>query len=103
MSFSVSSSIEHSGAVVVTVRGTVEHATIAGLCDTINHDVEQHRPAFVYVDLRYVTYIDTAAVGVLDACRRSARTGGTDVVLRNASTAVDRTLQLSGMFGPHRA
>ncbi|MDG6108714.1 STAS domain-containing protein [Dactylosporangium aurantiacum] len=99
MSFSVSSSIEHSGAVVISVRGTVEHTTVASLCDTINHDVEQHRPAFVYVDLQYVTYIDAAAVGALDACRRSARNGGTSVLLRNASAAVDRTLQLSGMFG----
>ncbi len=99
MNFSVGSSIEHSAAMVVTVRGTVEHATIAALCDTINHVVEQHRPPCVYIDLQYVTYIDTTAVGALDACRRSAANGGTSVVLRNASAAVDRTLQLSGMFG----
>ncbi|MEV0570833.1 STAS domain-containing protein [Dactylosporangium sp. NPDC050588] len=95
MTFSVSSSIEHSGAVVVTVRGTVEHTTIGSLCDTINHIVDQQRPALVNIDLQSVTYIDTTAVGALDACRRSARSGGTDVVLRNASPAVDRTLRMS--------
>ena len=101
MSASVSTSMEHDGTVVVTVRGTVEHATIEPLCDTINYVVEQHRPAFVHVDLQFVTDIDAAAVGALDACRRSAHNGGTSVVLRNASAAVDRTLQTSGMFGDH--
>ncbi len=95
MSFSVSSSIEHSGAVVVTVRGTVEHTTIGSLCDTINHIVDQQRPALVNIDLQSVTYIDAAVVGALDACRRSARYAGTHVVLRNASDAVHRTLRMS--------
>lgn len=99
MSVSVSTSIEHSGAVVVTVRGAVEHTTVEPLCDTINYVVDQHRPALVHVDLQFVTYIDTAAVGALDACRRSARNGGTTVVLRNASAAVGRSLQTAGMFG----
>ncbi|MEV0132540.1 STAS domain-containing protein [Dactylosporangium sp. NPDC050688] len=95
MSFSVSSSVEHSDAVVVTVRGTVEHTTIGSLCDTINDIVDQRRPALVNIDLRSVTYIDAAVVGALDACQRSARYAGTSVVLRNASDAVDRTLRMS--------
>ncbi|MDG6110385.1 STAS domain-containing protein [Dactylosporangium aurantiacum] len=86
---------------VITVRGTIEHATIAPLCDTINYVVEQHRPATVHIDLQFVTYIDATAVSALDACRRSARNGGTSVVLRSASAAVERTLQTSGMFSDH--
>jgi anti-anti-sigma factor len=101
VSASFSTGIEHNGTVVITVRGTVEHAVITPLCDTINHVVEQHRPALVHVDLQFVTYIDAAAVGALDACRRSARNGGTNVALRNANAAVGRTLQTSGTFGDH--
>ncbi|MDG6108701.1 STAS domain-containing protein [Dactylosporangium aurantiacum] len=101
MSFSVDARIEHGGVVVVIVHGTVEHTTIAPLCDTINHVVEQHRPPSVHIDLQFVTYVDAAAVGALDACRRTARNRGTTIVLRNASAAVHRTLQRSGMFDHH--
>jgi anti-sigma B factor antagonist len=98
MTVSVSTRIEHSGVVVVAVRGAVEHTAITLLCDTISHVVDQHRPAFVHVDLGLVTYIDAAAVAALDACRRGARNGGTSLVLRNASADVQRSLQTLGMF-----
>ena len=55
----------------------------------------------MHVDLQFVAYLDATAVGALDTCRRSARNGGTSVVLRNAGAVVDRTLQTSGMFGVH--
>jgi anti-sigma B factor antagonist len=98
MTVSVTTSIEHNGVVVVAVRGAVEHTATTLLCDTINHVVDQHRPAFVHVDLGLATYIDAATVAALDACRRSARNGGTSLILRNASADIQRSLDTSGMF-----
>lgn len=97
MSLSIGTSIEWTGAVVVTVRGSLEHGGAVRVSEAVSAAVDQHRPDVIHVDLGLVTYVDPIGAAALVATGRSAGNGGTRVVLRNPTAEVARSLRSTGL------
>jgi anti-anti-sigma factor len=75
---------------ILTVSGELDIGSTL-ITSTVRRD-----PSIRVIDLRGVTFIDAAGLGVLcDAIRRSAP----DVVIRNPSPCVERLLALVGLDG----
>ena len=97
MNLSIETSVEHSGVVVVVVRGAIEHDRLGAFAAAVDAALHRHRPVELHMDLGLVTYMEAAAVGVLAECRRRAASGGARLVVRHASPPVRRLLDVSGV------
>jgi anti-anti-sigma factor len=97
MHLSVTVNVAPDGAVVVSVRGEVDHANAGELRTTIESVLTTQRPHAIRVDLGLVTFIDSGAIGSLVAAHRMAQAGGAGLVVTNASPFVGRQLWVSGV------
>lgn len=97
MHLSVTVNVAPDGAVVVSVRGEVDHANAGELRSTIESVLSTQRPHTIRVDLGLVTFIDSGAIGSLVAAHRMAQAGGAGLVVTNASPFVSRQLAVSGV------
>jgi anti-anti-sigma factor len=97
MSLSVTVNVAPDGAVVLSVRGEVDHANAAELRHAIESVLTDRRPYLIRVDLGLVTFIDSGAIGSLVAAHRIAHAGGAGLAVSNASPFVSRQLTVSGV------
>jgi anti-sigma B factor antagonist len=83
---------------VITVRGEVDLASAPQLAGAMSELIDRGHTR-VAVDLGAVEFIDSTGLGVLVGSLRRLREGGGDLVLRAASPAVVRILELTGLDG----
>jgi anti-sigma B factor antagonist len=93
--FSIS---EDTDPPVLTVRGEVDLASAPKLAAAITELMDRGYTN-VAVDLGSVEFIDSSGLGVLVGSLRRLREDGGDLVLRAASPAVTRILELTGLDG----
>jgi|SRR3954452_21760334 len=90
------------GAIVFDVRGTLDAATVDSLRRALVGTLHAERPVAMIVDLTFVTFMDSMAIGALVTGFHAARATGTRFTLRNPSEFVHRQLRVTGlteMFG----
>jgi anti-anti-sigma factor len=97
MTMSITVNVVSSGVTVVSVRGEIDHSTARQLKDRLHEIVVGSRPSQVNVDLGLVTFLDSAAVGVLVAAQRDAAAEGARLVINQASPFVHRQLTIAGV------
>lgn len=97
MTVSIGTSVELSGGLVITVRGSLVHGGAVRLSEAVSAAVDQHRPYVLYIDLGLVTNVDPVGAAALAATRRSAMNSGTRVVMRNPTAEVARSLRMGGL------
>jgi anti-anti-sigma factor len=83
---------------VITVRGEVDLASAPQLAGAMSELIDRGHP-YLAVDLGAVEFIDSSGLGVLVGSLRRLRDQGGDLVLRAASPAVVRILELTGLDG----
>jgi len=83
---------------VMTVRGEVDLASAPKLAAAMSELMDRGH-THVAVDLGPVEFIDSSGLGVLVGALRRLREQGGDLVLRAASPAVVRILELTGLDG----
>jgi anti-sigma B factor antagonist len=93
--FSIS---EDTDPPVLTVRGEVDLASAPKLAAAMTELMDRGYTN-VAVDLGSVEFIDSSGLGVLVGSLRRLRDDGGDLVLRAASPAVTRILELTGLDG----
>ncbi|HEY1633414.1 MAG TPA: STAS domain-containing protein [Acidimicrobiales bacterium] len=93
--FSIS---EDTDPPVLTVRGEVDLASAPKLAAAITELMDRGNTNLA-VDLGSVEFIDSSGLGVLVGSLRRLREDGGDLVLRAASPAVTRILELTGLDG----
>lgn len=94
---SVTVTMGSDGAVVLSVRGEVDHANADELREVVRRVVMHRRPHTVRVDLGLVTFMDSGAVGALVSAHRVAAAEGARLVVSNASPFVSRQLTIAGV------
>lgn len=97
MHLSVTVNVAPDGAVVLSVRGEVDHANAGELRAAIESVLSAQRPHLVRVDLGLVTFIDSGAIGSLVGAHRMAQAGGAGLAVTNASPFVSRQLTVAGV------
>jgi len=97
MTISITVNVISTGEAVVSVRGEIDHSNAKTLRDELHAVVVGRRPAVVRVDLGLVTFLDSAAVGVLVAAQRDAAAEGARLVVGQASPFVQRQLTIAGV------
>lgn len=97
MHLSVTVNVAPDGAVVLSVRGEVDHANAGELRTAIESVLTAQRPHTIRVDLGLVTFIDSGAIGSLVGAHRVAQAGGAGLVVTNASPFVSRQLTVAGV------
>jgi anti-sigma B factor antagonist len=85
-----------SEACTLRLAGEVDVATVEGVLGEADRCLESGLPV-LEVDMAAVTFIDSSGLGALVSIRNKARDQGTEVVLRNVSSASRRLLELSGL------
>ncbi|HEX6476067.1 MAG TPA: STAS domain-containing protein [Acidimicrobiales bacterium] len=83
---------------VLTVRGEVDLASAPKLAAAMTELMDRGHTN-VALDLGSVEFIDSSGLGVLVGSLRRLREDGGDLVLRAASPAVTRILELTGLDG----
>jgi anti-sigma B factor antagonist len=83
---------------VLTVRGEVDLASAPKLAAAMTELMDRGYTR-VAIDLGSVEFIDSSGLGVLVGSLRRLREDGGDLVLRAASPAVTRILELTGLDG----
>jgi anti-sigma B factor antagonist len=83
---------------LLTVRGEVDLASAPKLAAAMTELMDRGYTQ-VAVDLGSVEFIDSSGLGVLVGSLRRLREDGGDLVLRAASPAVTRILELTGLDG----
>ena len=83
---------------VMTVRGEVDLASAPKLAAAMTELIDRGY-SHVAVDLGAVEFIDSSGLGVLVGSLRRLREQDGDLVLRAASPAVARILELTGLDG----
>jgi anti-sigma B factor antagonist len=84
-----------SAAPVLRLRGEHDAATAPGLARTLNRAARMHTD--LVVDLRAVTFLDAASIGVLVAAREGLSADGHLLSLRAPSRAARRVVSLCGL------
>lgn len=82
---------EVDGNPMVTLSGRFTYGGAAKMHDIIANWDFDRRPS-ITVDLRYVTFIDSTAIGMLFLLSKRARDAGGSLTLINASASVRKTL-----------
>jgi anti-anti-sigma factor len=98
MTLSIGTSVDLTGGLVITARGSLDDGGAVRLSEAVSAAVDRHRPDVVHLDLGQVTDVDPIGAAALEASRRSAVNGGTRVVLRNPTAEVARSLQTTGLM-----
>ena len=88
-----------SAGCTVSVSGEVDSATAPGLRGCLLEVLARPGTTTVEVDLRGVTFLDSAGLSALATAHRSAQAGGRDLRMRCGTTrAVARPLQITGLW-----
>ena len=85
--------------------GDIDVATAGPLREELLALVEAEQPEHLVIDLRDVTFMDSAGLSVLIRVRKQQLQHGGDVTVVNPSPRVDRILKITGLdvafaFGP---
>jgi len=88
-----------TSSVLVAVSGDVDSSTAPGLTGAVSEALARPGVAEVVVDLRGVTFLDSAGLCALARAHREALRCGRVVLLRVGDTrAVVRPLQMTGLW-----
>jgi len=83
----------------VSVSGEVDSATAPGLRDCLLEVIDRPGSSTVEVDLRAVTFLDSAGLSALATAHRAAAAAGRRLQMRCGTTrAVVRPLQITGLW-----
>ena len=84
------------GCVIVEVRGEVDYGSAPALNQCLSAVLAVRAPAVV-LDLSRLTFLDCAALRVLEAAERRAPAHGTTLVLAAPRPTVARALKITGL------
>jgi anti-anti-sigma factor len=91
---------------VIELAGELDHAAVheAGLSEAVN-SYRSDEPLDVVLDLRGVTFLDSAGLAWLMLLRSTAALANRRVRLRGSSALVDKVLEMAGVqrYFPHEA
>jgi anti-sigma B factor antagonist len=88
-----------SSGTTVTVSGEVDSTTAPGLRNCLLEVMGRPGTGAVEVDLREVTFLDSAGLSALATAHRAAVAAGCDLHMRCGTTrAVVRPLQITGLW-----
>lgn len=87
-----------TAVVRMVVAGEVDSISCRQLQQTFTDAVRRHRPAAVVVDVRGVTFLDSAGIRTLVTCRDEAQQAGCDLALVEVPRMVYRVLSISGLL-----
>jgi len=89
-----------SAGSTVTISGEVDSSTAPGLRNCLLEVIARPGTSPVEVDLRGVTFLDSAGLSALATAHRAAQASGRVLAMRCGSTrAVVRPLQITGLLG----
>jgi anti-sigma B factor antagonist len=89
-----------SSGCTVSVTGEVDSTTAPGLRNCLLEVIERPGTTTVEVDLRGVTFLDSAGLSALATAHRAAVAAGRELRMRCGTTrAVVRPLQITGLWG----
>lgn len=86
----------HPGAVVVSVRGELDHHTAPELRAVLN-DVHQESPQTIVIDLHEVSLLASAGLAALIAAHDQAQPDTKVEMVATAATPVMRSVRLTGL------
>jgi anti-anti-sigma factor len=81
------------GGRLVALRGELDASTCRGLFEQLLGPPG----SLVVIDLCQLTFIDSSGLGVIHSARRTAITGGGDLVVCRPSAMVYRVLEITGL------
>jgi anti-anti-sigma factor len=94
-------SVDHDSAAATTrmvIAGEIDSVS----CDEVRAAVAQvlrtHRPEHIEMDLRDVTFLDSAGIKMLIQCQADARPVGCHITLTATSHPVYRILEITGLL-----
>ena len=83
----------------ITVSGEIDSSTAPGLRSCLIEVLTRPGTAEVEVDLRAVTFLDSAGLSALATAHRTAQSAGRQLLMRCGTTrAVRRPLQITGLL-----
>jgi anti-sigma B factor antagonist len=89
-----------SAGSTVCVTGEVDSTTAPGLRNCLLEVIARPGTTAVEVDLRGVTFLDSAGLSALATAHRAAQTAGRELHMRCGTTrSVVRPLQITGLWG----
>ena len=89
-----------SSGSTVTVTGEIDSTTAPGLRNCLVEVIARPGTAAVELDLRGVTFLDSAGLSALATAHRAAVAAGRELRMRCGTTrAVARPLQITGLWG----
>jgi anti-sigma B factor antagonist len=100
--------VAHDGDTAVvrlTVSGEVDGVSTAHLQNAFLSAVRRYQPGTIEMNVRGVTFLDSAGIRCLVQCQADARQVGCHITLVDTSPAVYRVLEISALldhFGIHR-
>jgi anti-anti-sigma factor len=89
----------HGDTITVTPEGDVSLETTPLLREVLRQVVESQEGGRIDVELRSVTFIDSAGIGVLVAARRAAAARDTELMLTDPGPMIRMVLQIAGLDG----
>lgn len=85
------------GAVSVTGHGEIDMTTVTTLTDTLDTVLFQESPQHIDVNLAEVTFMDSAGINALMACRAKATPAGCRITISHPRPVVQRVLVVTGV------
>jgi len=82
----------------ITVAGEVDAESADTVQEAVLDVLRGHRPQRIEMDLRAVTFLDSAGIRMLLQCSADARVSGSDFAVTAAHPAAYRVLQVSGLL-----
>jgi anti-sigma B factor antagonist len=95
------SSLSCDGTTTVLVSGELDIATTGQVRTYLEQVLGEPGTARVILDMRGVSFIAAAGIGLLAELRNMAALGGTELLLGDVSPAVTRLLALVGLAGQY--
>ena len=88
---------EHGDALVVILRGEIDHHCAVSVRTGVDDVLAASRPARVFLDLSGVDFMDSSGLGLIMGRFALVRRYGGKLAVADPSAAVLRMLQLAGM------
>jgi anti-anti-sigma factor len=85
------------GSVEISPRGEVDASNATTIRQAVEAALAEARPRRIRLDLREVTLLDSAGIGILVACHGAAAEHGAMFVVTNPSPIIHRQLRVSGI------
>jgi len=93
----------------LVISGDMEAESADRVREALAEALRRHRPIRIDMDVRGLTFLDSAGIRVLIMCQADARQAGAHIVLVNTPPMIHRVLEITGLlehFGvtrPHDA